>query len=379
MAQKDYYEVLGVERSASTDEIKKAYRKLALKYHPDKNPGDPEAEWNFKEISEAFEVLSDDDRRRVYDAYGHEGLRARGAGPHQFTSVDEIFSHFSDIFSGSVFGDVFGGSRGRGRGRRGSDLVVRLELTLQEVATGVSKTVSYRRHIACRACQGSGVEPGSAPETCTTCGGRGAIERTSGFFSLRQTCPACGGQGRVIRDPCRACSGDSRVAEKAEVQIDVPAGVHDGNRLRLSGRGDAGGGGGPSGDLYCEIHVAEHAFFERHGDDLVCVVPITFSDAALGAKVEVPTLDGKTTLQVRPGVQSGEVHKISGKGLPSLEGYGLGDLVVRWVVETPRKLTSEEKKLFEKLRQLEKHDGGSHPAQQSFMERLYGKLTGKTD
>ncbi|HLU48793.1 MAG TPA: molecular chaperone DnaJ [Planctomycetota bacterium] len=379
MTQRDYYEVLGVGRGASDSELKKAYRRLALQYHPDKNPGDTDAERRFKEVSEAYEVLSDPEKRQVYDTYGHEGLRARGAGP-SFTNVEDIFSHFGDIFGGSLFGDLFGERGGRSRGIRGGDLRIRLRVTLEEVAKGTRKTVEYRHRVACEACDGSGAEAGTQPQACPTCGGRGVIERSSGFFSLRQTCPTCMGEGSVVNTPCSKCRGEGSVTRRESIEIDVPAGVHEGNQLRLAGHGDAGVRGGPAGDLYCVIEVEKHRFFERAGDDIICEVPITFSEAALGADVEVPTLEGKTTITVKPGTQSGHVVALDDLGIPNLDRRRRrGRQLVRLQVETPRKLDAETRKLFEELREREGKQRGSHPAQQSFMERLYEKLTGKSE
>ena len=381
MAQRDYYEVLGVPRDADDAALKKAYRQLALKFHPDKNPDDPTAEAAFKEVSEAFEVLSDPEKRKLYDAHGHEGLKARGAGP-QFTDVQDIFDHFGDIFGGGLFEGLFGGggrgSRGRrGGGQRGADLRLDLELTLEEVATGVQKRVEVRRGVECGECRGSGAEPGSEPVTCNVCGGYGQVERSSGFFAIRQTCPECHGGGQVIAQKCPRCHGEGREAKAEEIVVDVPGGVFDGNQLRLAGEGEAGVRGGRDGDLYCRIHVRKHDFFERHGNDVICEVPITFSSAALGTKVDVPTLSGKTAVVTVPaGTQSGAFLSLRGKGLPSLEGRGQGHQLVRVVVETPRKLSSEAKKLYEELQTLEGGQQGAHPAQEGFLDRLYKRFKG---
>jgi molecular chaperone DnaJ len=379
MSQRDYYEVLGVSRTASLAEIKKAYREKAFQCHPDKNPGDPEAERKFKEVSAAYEVLSDDEKRRLYDQYGHEGLSARGYA-HTFTSVDEIFSHFGDIFEGSLFEGLFGarGARrgGSRQGRRGSDLRIDLELTLEDVATGVQRKVEIEREGACTSCRGSGAKSGSAPQTCSTCRGYGQVQTSSGFFTVRRTCPRCYGEGTVISDPCKECGGSGRVAVKRELSIEVPAGVEDGNQLRIAGEGNEGTLGAPSGDLYCRIFVRRHGVFERAGRDIFLEVPVTFSDAALGARIEVPSLDGKTALQVPAGTQSGEVLKLRGKGLPSLDGYGRGDQLVRIVVETPRKLSSKARKLFEEMRELEGQKN-AHPARQGFLEKIRDYLRGR--
>ncbi|MCZ6792453.1 MAG: molecular chaperone DnaJ [Planctomycetota bacterium] len=380
MAQRDYYEVLGVSSDAGDAEIKKAYRRLALKHHPDKNPDDPGAAQSFKEVSAAYEVLSDPEKRQLYDAYGHDGLSARGAGP-EFTTVEDIVSHFGDIFEGSIFGELFGGARGRtgAHGRRGADRRVDFELSLEEVAKGISRRIEVKRRVRCDNCAGSGSEPGSRPVRCDTCGGVGQVARVAGFISVRQTCPRCMGEGSIIVDRCKACAGDGRVYGEKELTIPVPAGIHDGSQLCLSGEGDAGTGGGPSGDLYVRIRVKDHELFQRHRDDLVCEVPVTFSDAALGSRIDVPTLKGKSSVTVRAGTQSGTIITLRGKGLPQLDGYGRGDQHVRIVVETPHKLDSEAKRLFEALRRLES-DGqeSSHPAKQGFLERLCAYFTAET-
>ncbi len=381
MAQRDYYEVLGVSRDASESEIKKAYRTLALKCHPDKNPGDATAEAAFKEVSEAFEVLSNPEKRQLYEQYGHDGLRARGAGP-SFTSVQDIFEHFGDVFEGSLFEGLFAGAGRSGgrRGRRGGDLRVEIQVTLEEVATGVSKRLEIKRNGRCERCESTGAEPGSSPQTCGTCRGYGQVERSSGLFSIRQTCPHCRGQGQVVTEVCKDCRGEGVVPDKHSLTVDIPAGVHDGNQLRLVREGDEGMQGGPDGDLYCLIRVEKHIFFERHGTDVVCDVPVTFSDVALGTRVDAPTLSGKTTsVAIRSGTQSGEFITLKGKGLPNLDGFGRGDQLVRIVIETPRKLTSKAKKLFEEMRDSELDGHKSYPTRQGFMERLYEKFTGKTD
>lgn len=380
MAQKDYYEVLGVSRDASEAEIKKAYRASALKHHPDKNPGDPEAERQFKEVSEAFEVLGDGEKRKLYDTYGHDGLKARGYGP-QFSSVEDIFSHFGDIFGGSIFQDLFGGRRrGTGRtGRPGGDLRLEVELTLEEVASGAKRDVDVARMTRCSRCDGSCAEPGSKPEVCPTCRGSGQVQASSGFFTISRPCPGCRGEGLTISKPCTSCSGQGVRRSEARLQIEIPAGIHDGNTLRIVGEGHDGTGGQPPGDLYCTVRVRPHRLFRRDGDHLVCDVPVTFSDAALGARIEVPSLKGKAHVTVPPGTQSGEVLRLKSNGLPRLDGYGRGHQLIRVVVETPRKLSSEQKKIFESLRTLEDSQKSSHPERQGFLERLYEYFTGKGD
>lgn len=380
MAQRDYYEVLGVSRDADETAIKKAYRTLALKHHPDKNPGDQKAEQTFKEVSEAYEVLSNPEKRELYDRYGHEGLKARGYGP-AFTDISDIFSAFSDIFEGSLFDSLglFGGA-GRRRSRRGtagSDLRIEVLLDLEEVSSGATKKVEIRRREQCKACSGSGAAPGSQTETCPTCAGYGQVESSTGFFSIRRPCPSCQGEGVRITASCSDCRGEGRVPGSKELKFDIPPGIHDGNQLRLAGEGDAGLRGGPSGDLYCRIRVKKHRIFQRHGQEIICDVPVTFSDVALGSRIEVPTLTGKTTVTIAPGTQSGEVLQLRGKGLPSLEGYGRGDQLVRLVAETPRKLSSTQKRLFEELRELENQK--TQPERQGFLDRLREYFTGKRD
>ena len=381
MAEKDYYEVLGLPRSASDEEIKKAYRQLALKHHPDKNRNDPTAEQKFKEVAEAYEVLSDPERRELYDRYGHEGLKARGySGPH-FSSVEEIFSHFSDIFEGSLFEGLFGGGgrRRQAHGRQGGDdLGMTVELTLEEVATGVERVVELRRRVRCEECRGSGGRAGARASACATCGGYGQVETRQGFFAIRVECPRCHGEGSLVSDPCASCRGEGRRAGKEEVRLPIPPGVHDGMRLRLEGQGEAGLRGGPTGDLYCRIRVASHEFFQRHDDDLLCEVPISISDAALGAQLEVPTIRGRARVNVPPGTQTGEVFRLRGQGLPRLESGGNGSQLVRVVVETPKKLTPRLRELFEGLKEIE-GTAGAHPGKAGFFERLKAHFKGKAE
>ena len=380
MPQTDHYEALGVSRDASAEEIKKAYRQLALKWHPDKNPGDASAEQKFKEIAEAYEVLSDPERRQLYDRYGHEGLRARGYGQPSFTSDEDIFRHFADVFEGSLFEGFFGGGMGgggrrRGSGMTGADLRVQIELPLEEVATGAKRTVELRRQVTCEDCQGRGAEPGQKPITCTTCDGYGQVESVQGFFSIRRTCPHCQGEGKVVKNPCRSCRGEGRRPGTREVTVEVPAGIHSGTQLRLRGEGDAGARGGPPGDLYCYVVVKEHALFARDGNDILCEVPISFSDAALGAKIDVPALKGKVKVTIPPGTQSGEILRLRGQGLPNLETRAMGSLLVRVVLETPSKLTPQMRQLFEELKKAE--SDSSHPARMGFLENIKRYFTGK--
>ncbi len=369
MTEIEYYEALGVSREASGEEIKKAYRQLALKWHPDKNPGDKNAERMFKEVAEAFEVLSDPEKRALYDRYGHQGLRSRGSQPG-FASADDILSHFSELFEG-----FFGSSRRSGP-RGGSDLRAELQLTLEEIATGTMKTLELRRQVKCEECSGSGSRGKSKASTCATCKGYGQVESVQGFFSIRRTCPRCHGEGTLISDPCSRCRGDGRHPGRVEIPVEVPAGVREGNQIRIHGEGDVGLRGGPGGDIYCLIREKKHDLFTREGDDIHFEVPISFSDAALGSRVEVPTLRGKVEVNVPPSSHSGEMLRLRGQGLPSLEGRGIGSLIVRIVVETPKKLTPRMRELFEELRGLE--SSASLPTREGFFERIKKYLKGST-
>jgi len=371
MSQRDYYEILEVSRSASAAEVKKAYRTLALKNHPDKNPGDPSAEQRFKEVAEAYEVLSDDEKRALYDRYGHEGLRARGFSEPNFSSVDDIFSQFGDVFEGSLFEGFFGSGGRQGRGGRaaGSDLQAKIELTLEEVAGGAPRTLELRRQVPCEDCSATGGKDGSQPVSCTTCGGYGQVEMRQGFFSVRRACPKCRGEGVTVSDPCATCKGEGRVLGRREVHVDIPPGVDSGTRLRVQEQGDAGVRGAPAGNLYARLHVKEHAFFERLDNDLLCEVPISFADAALGTSVDVPTITGKAEVAVPPGTQSGEILRLRGQGLPSLDGRGVGNQLVRVLVETPKKLSGRHREIFEQLREAE-GQGTPYPGKTGFFERL---------
>lgn len=370
MSQKDYYELLGVTRDASAGEIKKAYRQLALKFHPDKNPDDPDAEDKFKEIAAAFEVLSNPEQRDLYDRLGHEGLKAKGYGQADFSGVDDIFQHFSDVFSDSLFDGVFGGSFRRGSSRRGgADLRVRLKLTLEEVAHGVTRTVEMRKQLACEKCSGAGSASGDRP-TCRDCDGHGEVESVQGFFAIRRACPRCHGDGVIISDPCTTCRGEGRRPGPHSVEVEIPPGVHDGIQIRLRGGGDVGSRGGPAGDLYCQVHVKKHTFFERHDDDILCDVPVTYSDVALGAKIEVPTLNDRAKVSIPPGTQSGDILRLRGQGLPNLNGMGRGNQLVRVFVETPRKLNGKMREAIEKLREVEVKVTAAHPEKAGFFDRL---------
>ena len=349
-SKRDYYEVLGVPQNAGEQELKSAYRKLAMQYHPDRNPDDKAgSEEKFKEITEAYSVLADSNKRASYDRFGHVGVRGSGgAYAPDFSST--IFSDFEDIFGDLFgFGDVFGAGRGRGRSRaqRGADRRYDVEIAFEEAASGVSSKFKYPRHEICGKCRGLGSLGGSA--ACGTCHGRGQVRYQQGFFAVARTCPQCQGSGELMRDPCLHCSGQGRVRGDKTLAIQIPAGVEDGTRLRLSGEGDAGLLGGTSGDLYVVIHVKDHSFFERQDNDLYCSIPISFTQAVLGSSIKVPTLKKEGKLRIPEGTQSGSVFRMKGKGFPKLDGRGTGDLYVRVIVETPRQLSREQRHLLEQL------------------------------
>ena len=357
MAKRDYYEVLGVSKSATTDEIKKAYRRLAMKHHPDRNAEDTSAEDRFKEAKEAYEVLKDQDKRTTYDQFGHDGLRAGQGGAGGFGGAEG----FSDIF-GDVFGDIFGQGRARG-GRqvfKGADLGYELKLDLETAVAGETVTIDVPTQVACETCDGSGAKKGTEPSACTTCGGVGQVRMQQGFFSVQQTCPACKGAGTVISDPCEDCHGRGRVHKTKTLSVKVPAGVDEGDRIRLSGEGEAGRNGGPSGDLYVEIRVRPHKIFERIGADLSCEVPLSFAAATLGGEVELPTLDGNVSLKVPAGTQSGKVFRLRGKGVTTVRDARTGDLFARVAVETPVNLTSEQSEILSQFDELVSAGGDKH-------------------
>lgn len=361
----DYYEVLSVSRTATSAEIATAYRKLAIKYHPDKNPGDEEAIVRFKLAAEAFEVLNDADKRARYDRYGHAGLSG-GAG--HFTDVEDIFSAFGDIF-GDLFGGGGGGRRRGGkRVRRGADVRCDVTLTLIEAAHGVEKNVRFRRHERCADCEGTGAKPGTEKTTCQYCGGHGQVVQSSGIFRMQTTCPACGGEGQVIKNPCGICQGTGQMPKQVSTTVKIPAGVDSGTQLRISGEGEPGPNGGPAGDCYCFISVEEHPLFERDGQHLICRVPISYSQAALGATIEVPTLDGREELKIPAGTQSGQVFRMRGRGMPDPRHHGRGDLLVQANIEVPMKLEPQEEELLRKLAELEQ--ASVTPHRKSFFERL---------
>lgn len=372
MAKRDYYQVLDVARNASEADIKKSYRRLAMKYHPDRNPGDGEAEEKFKEAKEAYEVLTDAQRRAIYDQHGHEGIEAsrQGGGPGGaggFGGQD-----FGDIF-GEVFGDIFGGGGGRRGGRsqafRGADLRYELELDLHQAVFGHQVEIEVPRLLECETCGGSGAAKGSAPVTCDTCGGSGQVRISQGFFQLQQTCPRCRGSGRTVKNPCDTCLGQGRVRRTRKLSVKVPAGVASGDRIRLGGEGEAGRNGGPAGDLYVEIAVRDHPIFERDGEHLSCEVPVSFATAVLGGSVQVPTLEGEVVLKIPPETQSGRVFRLREKGVKPVRGGSRGDLFCRVVVETPVKLTAEQRELLKRFDESLRSDGREHtPREEGFFE-----------
>jgi molecular chaperone DnaJ len=365
--KRDYYEVLGVSREVDADELKRSYRRLAMEYHPDRNGGDEEAARKFKEVAEAFEVLSDPEKRQLYDRYGHAGLE--GGGLPSFSAGRSPFDLFSE-----VLGDIFGMGGGRHGPQGGRDLLLDIELDLTEAAFGVKKTVQFHRQEVCSDCSGSGARPGSKPTACRHCGGRGAVYRSlGGFMRVEQTCRGCGGSGQIITDPCLTCHGRARVEVERTLQVSIPAGVDTGMRIPCRGEGEAGERGAPRGDLYCRIHVREHPLFKRDGDHLICQVPITFSQAALGGEVQVPGLKGPFTHTFKRGVQSHEVVRIPGKGVPNVRGGRPGDLLVVVVVETPKNLTRRQEELLRELAEFDKKQVS--PQRKSFFEKLKGLFT----
>jgi molecular chaperone DnaJ len=366
--KRDYYEVLGVAKDAGDEDIKRSFRKLAMQYHPDRNVGDKEAEEKFKEAAEAYEVLSSRDKRQRYDRYGHAGLENNG-GP-AFRDAASVFDLFGDIF-----GDLFGGGRGRHGPRGGRDLQVGIEIDLLEAARGATKTITIPREENCPECGGDGARPGTKPAVCRRCGGHGVVVQGQGFFRIQQTCSGCGGRGAIITDPCGRCFGQGRIEAKRTLEVGIPPGVDSGNRIRLPGEGEAGEPGGPRGDLYCLVRVRDHVVFERDGQHLICRVPITFSQAALGADIEVPTLDGTLTYPLPRGTQTGEVIRIPNKGMPSVRGGRRGDLLVQVTVETPHALTKRQEELLRELAEIDqKHVS---PQRRSFLEKLRDLFAGE--
>lgn len=369
--KRDYYEVLGVPRTATKDEIKKAYRKLAMQYHPDKNPGNKEAEAKFKEASHAADILLDDQKRAMYDRMGHAAEQGGMGGGGFSGGFTGDFGDLGDIF-GDIFGDILGGQRGRGRRRSraqaGDDLQTEMTVTFEEAAFGVEKEISISRSVTCETCHGSGAKKGSGPVTCDMCNGHGEVRRQQGFFTIAQPCPKCHGTGQVIKDACETCGGRGRTKKREKLSVKVPAGIDEGQRLKLSGQGDSGINGGPAGDLYVLIHIQEHEFFKRDEYDVLCEVPISFSQAALGTEIEVPTLSGRVSVKIPEGTQSGQKMKLRNKGITKLGGYGFGDQIITIHVETPTKLTKEQRELFKQLAELEQTS--TNPMTKGFFERV---------
>jgi molecular chaperone DnaJ len=375
--KEDFYKLLNVDRNASDAEIKKSYRSLAMKYHPDRNADNPEtAEQKFKQINEAYEVLSDPKKRAAYDQFGHAGIDSsggHGGGTADFSDI------FSDIF-GDKFGDMFGGRRGSSGGQRGSDLRYNLEITLEEAVAGTEQKIRIPVLVTCNDCSGSGAKPGTTPSTCSMCQGHGQVRMQQGFFTVQQTCPTCRGTGKQIKDPCSKCYGQGRVKNEKTLSAKIPGGVDTGDRIRLSGEGEAGQLGAPSGDLYIEIHVKRHAIFNRDGANLSCEVPISFVTACLGGEIEVPTLNGKVLLKIPSETQTGKLFRLRGKGVKQVRGGEVGDLICKVQIETPVNLTTDQKALIEKLGESLSNSGTHHSPQESSwldgVKHFFDKLTG---
>lgn len=370
MSKRDYYEILGVNRDASDEEIKKAYRKLAMKFHPDRNQGDDakSAEEKFKEAKEAYEMLSDDQKRAAYDQYGHAGVDPNAAG-----MGGAGMGGFADAF-GDIFGEIFGGARnggGRSGVYRGADLRYNLEVSLEEAARGLETRIRVPTMESCGTCNGSGAKPGTSPVTCSTCHGSGQVRMQQGFFSIQQTCPTCHGSGKMVKDPCGDCHGAGRIKNHKTLQVKIPAGVNTGDRIRLTGEGEAGAGGGPSGDLYVQIHIKPHSVFERDGDDLHCEMPISFATAALGGEIEIPTLEGAAKVRIPAETQSGKVFRLRGKGIRGIRSAAPGDLMCHVQLETPVNLTERQKELLKEFEAIAQGEAGRQtPRQKSFMDRV---------
>lgn len=372
MAKRDYYEVLGVDKGASGDDIKRAYRRMAMKYHPDKNPGNKEAEEKFKECAEAYEVLSDPEKRKRYDQFGHDGMRGVSMHDYSRMNVDDIFSMFN---LDDLFGDFFGGRRtaraARPRGpARGYDLETIVELTLEEIAHGTEKTIEFTRQDTCPQCSGSGSAKGKAPSKCPTCKGTGQVQQAGlgGFFQMVSTCSRCKGTGQVITNPCKNCRGGGFVAGKRTITVKIPAGVHEGQGIRVAGEGEPGRNGGPRGDMYCYVRITDHPFLVRSGNDLVCTVPVSFTQAALGATIDVPSLDGTKQFKIPAGTQYGNVFRIKGQGLPDLRSKRKGDELIQIQIEIPKNLTSRQQELLREF--AESEDKTVLPESKGFFEKL---------
>jgi len=369
MAKRDYYEVLGVKKNASADDIKRAYRRMAMKYHPDKNPDDKSAEAKFKECAEAYEVLSDPEKRQRYDQFGHEGLRGMGMRDYAHIRWQDIGSIFEDMFGFGDFADIFGMGRRRRTGpARGYDLETAVDLTLNDVAKGVEKTIEFTRQDICPECTGSGSAKGTSPGRCPSCGGSGQVTRGGGFFQMVSTCPQCRGTGQVITNPCKKCKGTGRVPRKRVANIKIPAGVHEGQGVRVAGEGEPGRKSGPRGDLYCYIRIKPHEFLQRDGNDLIAVVPISFTQATLGGTIDVPSLNGTKGLKIPPGTQYGSVFRIRGQGLPDVRTGRTGDELVQITIETPMKLNAEQQELLREFAKTE--NKRVSPRSKGFFEKL---------
>ena len=372
MAKSDYYEVLGVSRGASAEEIKKAYRAKAKELHPDRNKDNPQAESDFKEANEAYDVLKDETRKAAYDRYGHAAFDGgMGGGPRGGAGRQGDFaSAFSDVFE-DLFGDFMGGRGGAGprsRAQRGSDLRYNLRVTLEEAYAGVQKSINVPTSVACGSCSGTGAEGGSEPQTCPTCSGMGKVRAQQGFFTVERTCPTCAGAGQIVKNPCRTCQGAGRVEKERQLSVNIPAGVETGTRIRLAGEGEAGMRGGPSGDLYIFIEVREHALFQRDGTNLFCRIPVSIATAALGGEVEVPTIDGgRSRVRIPEGAQTGKQMRLRNKGMPALRGGGNGDMLIELAVETPVNLTARQKEI---LREFEKLSENNNPESSSFFSKV---------
>ena len=373
MAKKDYYEVLGVNRDASEDELKKAYRKLAMKWHPDRNPDNPKAEEHFKEAKEAYEILTDAQKRAAYDQFGHAGVDPSAGGA---AGAGAGFGGFADAF-GDIFGDIFGGAGGGGGGRgrstvyRGADLRYNLEISLEDAARGTETRIRIPAMEECETCHGSGAKPGTQPTSCTTCGGHGQVRMQQGFFSIQQTCPRCHGTGKMVANPCGTCSGNGRIKKQKTLAVKIPSGVDEGDRIRLSGEGEAGVNGGPSGDLYVVIQIKPHNVFTRDHNDLHCEMPISFTTAALGGEIEIPTLDGYAKIKIPAETQSGKIFRLRGKGIKGVRSTAHGDLLCHVVVETPVSLTSRQKELLQEFEAISNKDSARHnPRAKSWMDRV---------
>jgi molecular chaperone DnaJ len=365
MSKRDYYEVLGVNRDASEDDIKKAYRKLAMKHHPDRNPDNPKAEEHFKEAKEAYEMLSDPAKRSAYDQYGHAGV-----DPQAGMGAGAGYANFSDAF-GDIFGDIFGGGRTRSNVYRGADLRYNLEITLEEAARGTETRIRIPTMDECETCHGSGAKPGTQPITCATCGGHGQVRMQQGFFSIQQTCPKCHGAGRVVSSPCGTCHGAGRVKHQKTLSVKIPTGVDNGDRIRLSGEGEAGVNGGPTGDLYVVIQIKPHSVFTREHNDLHCEMPISFTSAALGGEIEIPTLDGYAKIKIPAETQSGKVFRLRSKGIKGVRSQAHGDLLCHVVVETPVSLSAHQRELLQKLEESIQGDPSRHnPRAKGWMDRV---------